>query len=87
MDTPDKLSGPPSKDQFARLMMDAIHKAGETGEITCEQAEFRLRGEGENTSMVFASMSAPSLFSKGKRIRLSWYDLGMLGAAIGIPWL
>jgi hypothetical protein len=55
MDIIDKLSGPPTKDQFAQLMMDAIRKAGETGEITYEQEEFRLRGEGENGSIIFLS--------------------------------
>jgi uncharacterized protein YtpQ (UPF0354 family) len=49
----DKLFGPPSKDKFAQLMMDAIQKAGETGEITYEQEEFRLRGEDENGSIIF----------------------------------
>jgi hypothetical protein len=55
MDIFDKPSGPPSKDQFAKLLMDAIHKAGETGEITYEQEEFRLRGEGEKGSIIFLS--------------------------------
>ena len=51
----DKLPGPPSKDKFAKLLMDAIHKAGETGEIAYEPEEFRLRGEAEKGSIIFLS--------------------------------
>jgi uncharacterized protein YtpQ (UPF0354 family) len=45
----------PTRDQFAQLMMDAIHKAGETGEIAYEQEEFLLRGDGENGTIIFLS--------------------------------
>jgi uncharacterized protein YtpQ (UPF0354 family) len=55
MDIFDKPPDPPTKDQFAQLMMDAIHKAGETGEIAYEQEEFRLRGEGKKGSIIFLS--------------------------------
>jgi hypothetical protein len=49
----DKLSGTPSKDKFARSMVEAIHKAGETEKITYEQKKFRLRGGGEKGSVIF----------------------------------
>jgi len=35
-------SRPPTKDQFARLLMDRIRGAGETGQITYDAAQFRL---------------------------------------------
>ncbi len=43
----DKLSGPPSKNKFARLLLDAIRKAGETVAIRYDAEEFRLVVEGE----------------------------------------
>ena len=36
----------PTRNQFAQLMMDAIRKAGETGEIAYERDEFRVPGRG-----------------------------------------
>jgi hypothetical protein len=50
-----KHSGPPSKDKFAKLLMDRIRKAGETGDIAYEQEEFRLRGESKGGSILFLS--------------------------------
>ena len=39
----DRLfSGPPSKDSFARMLMDGIRGAGETGGIDYDEGEFRL---------------------------------------------
>ncbi len=38
----DKLFGPPSKDRFARMLLDAIRKAGETAAIRFDAGEFRL---------------------------------------------
>lgn len=47
----DKFFGPPSKEKFARLLKDAIEKAGETNPIHYDPEEFCLktRGEEENT--------------------------------------
>jgi hypothetical protein len=47
----DKLFGPPSKDTFARMLKEAIEKAGEKEPIHYDAESFCLRakGEGENT--------------------------------------
>jgi len=44
----DKIFGPPSKDNFARLLSDAIREAGETVAIRYDAEEFRLVVEGED---------------------------------------
>lgn len=38
---------PPTKDDFAQLLMDRIRQAGEQGNIAHEPEQFRLRGEGK----------------------------------------
>ena len=49
----DRWLGKPSKDQFARLMLDApIRQAGEKAEIRYEPDEFRLVTSGEETGML-----------------------------------
>ena len=47
----DKFFGPPSKDTFARMLKDAIEKAGEKNPIRYDSENFCLlaKGEGENT--------------------------------------
>jgi hypothetical protein len=40
----------PSKDDFARLMIDRIQQAGEKGRLTYQSEEFRLRGEGQRSA-------------------------------------
>ena len=40
----------PSKDDFARLMIDRIQQAGEKGHIAYQPEEFRLRSEGERSA-------------------------------------
>ena len=44
---------PPTKDEFAKLLIDRIHQAGETGNIIYEPEEDRIRGEGEKGVIVF----------------------------------
>ena len=41
----DKFFGPPSKDKFAQMVIDAICKAGETGSIVFDPGDFCLRKE------------------------------------------
>jgi hypothetical protein len=41
----------PSKDEFARLMLDAIRQAGETVPLRYDAAEFRLISEGERSGV------------------------------------
>jgi hypothetical protein len=43
----DRLFGPPSQKQFARLLADAIRQAGETATIRFDAEDFRLVVEGE----------------------------------------
>jgi hypothetical protein len=43
----------PNKTAFAKLMMDLIHQAGETGNFIYEPEEYRIRGEGERGVVVF----------------------------------
>lgn len=43
----DRFFGPPDKDRFARRVMDAIRKAGETATLRYDAEHFRLYGEGE----------------------------------------
>jgi hypothetical protein len=47
----DKLLGPPSKDEFAKLLMDSIRNAGETSEIIYDQQGFQLH-DGETESRI-----------------------------------
>ena len=47
------MKKPPTKDQFARLLLDRIHQAGEKGNVVYEADEFRLRGEGEKYAAMF----------------------------------
>ena len=42
----------PSKDDFARLMIDRIQQAGEKGHIAYQPEEFRLRSEGERSAVL-----------------------------------
>ena len=44
---------PPSKDEFAKLMMARIRQAGEKGNIAYEPEEFVLRGEGERSAAIY----------------------------------
>ena len=44
----NKLFGPPSKDKFARMVMDGIRHAGATESIIYDPVEFRLLVAGEN---------------------------------------
>ncbi|HEV3256881.1 MAG TPA: hypothetical protein VG013_08390 [Gemmataceae bacterium] len=43
----DRFFGPPSKDKFARLMMEAIRQAGETNALRYDPADFCVYREGE----------------------------------------
>ncbi len=43
----------PSKDDFAKLMMDRIRETGEKGKIVYEPEEFSLRGEGKRYAAMF----------------------------------
>ena len=43
----------PTKDEFAKLVMDRIHQVGETGDITYDPEEDRIRGEGERAMVIF----------------------------------
>ena len=43
----DWLSKPPSKDAFAKMVMDGIRRAGETGAISYDRDEFLLVGENQ----------------------------------------
>jgi uncharacterized protein YtpQ (UPF0354 family) len=45
-------STPPTKDEFAKFLMDRIHQSGEKGGIVYEQEEFRLRGNSERTGVL-----------------------------------
>ena len=44
---------PPTKDDFAKLMMDRIRQAGEKGKIVYEREDFSLRGEGKAIAAMF----------------------------------
>ena len=44
---------PPSKDNFAKLMMDSIRQTGEKGKIVYDAKEFSLRGEGKTYAAMF----------------------------------
>ena len=46
-------NAPPSKDDFAKLLTDLIRQAGEKGSIAYEPEEFRLRGEGRKSAVIF----------------------------------
>ena len=43
----------PTKDDFAKLLMDRIRQAGEKGKIVYDPEEFPLRGEGKTFAAMF----------------------------------
>jgi uncharacterized protein YtpQ (UPF0354 family) len=47
MNSFEKFDKPPSKDRFAKQVIDAIRKAGEKDNIRYDREEFRLTGEGQ----------------------------------------
>lgn len=49
----DRFFGPPSKNKFAKLLRDAIRRAGETSEIIYDQEGFRLHNGGDESRIVF----------------------------------
>jgi uncharacterized protein YtpQ (UPF0354 family) len=44
---------PPSHDEFAKLMMDRIHQAGEKSKLVYDPDEYLVRGEAERTATVY----------------------------------
>jgi len=38
----DRFLGPPSRDKFARMVMEAVQQAGETAPLRYDPAEFQL---------------------------------------------
>jgi hypothetical protein len=48
----DWLLGPPGKDQFARMVMDAVRDAGEKDPIRYDRKSFQLLGEGEHKGVM-----------------------------------
>lgn len=48
-------SNPPTMDDFAKLLMDRIHQAGEASNIVYEPEKEQLRGEGERSAVLFLS--------------------------------
>ena len=49
----DRFFAPPSRDQFAVLMTDAIRKTGDTTPLRYEAGEFRLVAENSPTNMLY----------------------------------
>ena len=49
------MKTPPSKDDFAKHMMDRIRQTGEKGKIVYDSKEFSLRGEGKTYAAMFLS--------------------------------
>src|SRR5262245_47146194 len=47
------FGGPPGKDEFARLMMDSIRKAGEKTPLRYEADEFRIAAELDDSAPHF----------------------------------
>ena len=47
------MKTPPSKDDFAKHMMDRIRQTGEKGKIVYDSKEFSLRGEGKTYAAMF----------------------------------
>src|SRR5437016_3952956 len=48
----DQFSGPPSKDKFAQMVMDAIRQAGEQQPVRYDPDQFQLRQEGEQKGIM-----------------------------------
>ena len=63
------MKAPPTKADFAKLMMDRIHQAGERGNIIFEPEEFRIRGEGERGVVVFLGNAYQEYCAAGKENR------------------
>ncbi len=68
------MKTPPSKDDFAKHMMDRIRQTGEKGKIVYDAKEFSLRGEGKTYAAMFLTnayteyCSAP-LADRGRVVR------------------
>jgi hypothetical protein len=48
----DKFFSPPGKDRFARMVLDAVHQAGERAAVRYEPEHFRLCREGEGKAVM-----------------------------------
>src|SRR3954468_17087120 len=48
----DRFARPPGKDRFARMLLDAIRKAGEPGPVRYDPEHFRLVREGEGKNLM-----------------------------------
>ena len=59
----------PSKDDFAQLMIDRIHQAGEKGSIAYQPGEFRLRGEGERSAALMLGNAYKEYCAADEEIR------------------
>ncbi len=67
----DRLFGPPSKDKFAKLMMDGIRRAGERGVLRYDPREFCIIGEGEITNKSFLANAYREFCSAPRSLRAS----------------
>ena len=78
---------PLSKSDFANLLMDRIHQAGEKGNIVYEPEEFRLRGEDKGFMMLltnaYQEYCAAPLADRGRVIR--HYVRNWFGTAKEMP--
>jgi uncharacterized protein YtpQ (UPF0354 family) len=63
------MENPPTKDEFAQLLTDRIHQAGEKGGIVYEAEEFRLRGEGERAPILFLTNAYKEFCSADEGLR------------------
>jgi hypothetical protein len=85
----DWLSKSLSKDAFAKLVMDGIRRAGETGAISYDRDEFQLVGENQKAYLgnVYGELfTAPKSHRSGiveKTVRTWFVGLREIPAATG----
>ena len=63
-------SKPPSRDKFARMIMDGVRQAGETGDIVYDRDQFRLSVNGESGTRLFLDNAYQEYCAAAKKDRL-----------------
>jgi hypothetical protein len=78
-----KFYGPPTQDQFAKLLMDGIRQAGETREIVYDQSQFRLFVENQTDRDMFLADLYAWYCSAPKEAREAWLRGAIRGWFLG----
>lgn len=84
----DRFFGPPSRDKFAKMMMDAIRQAGEQRPLVYDKDEFRLIVEGPDGQVANLHNAYPEYCDAPPKVRpevLAGYVRTFFASQIEIP--